>query len=212
MNFNKLAEISQKFLVFNKNTLRSLEKNPEALNYNIKYWLKQKKIISLKKGLYLLADKYSQANNKDGYLEYIANQMVQPSYLSVEYVMAKYQLLTEAVNAITSMTPKTGRGIINDIGSFRYYSLSLRLFCGYKIKYYQGAPIAEAEKPKALFDFLYLRFLIQRPINARAIEDLRLNWENISTSDFRKAEKYLSLTRSRRMVELFALIKKQYYA
>lgn len=212
MNFKKLVEISQKFLVFNKSTLRSLERNPEALNYNIKYWLKQKKIISLKKGLYLLADKYSRMNNKDGYLEYIANQMVRPSYLSVEYVLAKYQILTEAVNAITSMTPKTGRGIINDIGSFRYYSLSPRLFCGYKIKYYQGAPVAEAEKPKALFDFLYLRFLSQRTINTRAIEDLRLNWENISASDFRKAEKYLSLTRSRRMADLFALIKKQYYA
>lgn len=212
MNFSKLAEVSQKFLVFNKNTLRILEKNPEALNYNIKYWLKQKKIISLKKGLYILADKYRQANNKAGYLEYIANQLVQPSYLSVEYVLAKYQILTEAVNAITSMTSKTGRGIINDIGSFRYYSLSPRLFCGYKIKYYQGAPIAEAEKSKALFDFLYLRFLSQRPISIQSLEDLRLNWENISVSDFKKAEKYLSLTRSRRMIELFALIKKQYYA
>ncbi len=212
MIFSKLEKISQKFLVFNKNTLRSLEKNPEALNYNIKYWLKQKKIISLKKGLYVLADKYRQAENKDGYLEYIANQMIQPSYLSVEYVLAKYQILTEAVNAITSMTQKTSRGIINDIGSFRYYSLSPRLFCGYKIKYYQGAPIAEAEKSKAFFDFLYLRFLSQRPINAEAVEDLRLNWENISASDFKKAEKYLKFTRSRRMVELFALIKKQYYA
>lgn len=212
MNFSKLAEISQKFLVFNKNTLRSLEKNPEALNYNIKYWLKQKKIIGLKKGTYVLADKYYQADNKDGYLEYIANQLIQPSYLSVEYVLAKYQILSEPVNALTSMTQKTGREIINNIGSFRYYSLSPRLFCGYRIKYYQNAPVAEAEKPKALFDFLYLRFLNRQPVNAEALENLRLNWENISASDFKKAKKYLSLTNSRRLAALFALIKKQYYA
>ncbi len=212
MIFSKLEKISQKLLIFNKSALRSLEKNPEALNYNIKYWLKQKKIIGLKNGLYILADKYLQADNKDGYLEYIANQLVQPSYLSVEYVLSKYQILSEPVNVLTSMTQKTSRGIINDIGSFRYYSLSPRLFCGYKIKYYQGAPVLEAEKSKAFFDFLYLRFLNQKPINAEAVENLRFNWENISLSDFKKAEQYLKLTNSRRLAKLFALIKKQYYA
>lgn len=211
MLFSKLEEKSQKFLIFDKNTLRSLEKNPEALDYNIKYWLKQKKIIGLKKGLYVLADKYLQTNNKDGYLEYIANQLIRPSYLSAEYVLAKYQILSEPVNALTSMTVKTSREIINDIGSFRYYSLSPRLFCGYKIKYYQGAPIAEAEKAKAFFDFLYLRFLRRQAINTEALENLRFNWENISASDFGKAKKYLELTDSRRLSDLFELIKKIYY-
>jgi len=212
MNFNRLATLSQKFLVFNKNILKTLEKRPDVLNSNIKYWLKQKKIIGLKNGFYVLADRYYRAGNKDIYLEYIANQLVAPSYLSVEYVLAKSQILSEPVNALTSVTTKTSRGKINDLGSFRYYSLSPRLFSGYKIKYYQGAPVYEAEKPKALFDFLYLRFLRRQPINAKALEALRFNWENISATDFKQAEKYLKFTNSRRLLDLFRLIKEKYYA
>lgn len=212
MDFNKLSQSGQKFLVFNKSTLRTLEKRPEALDANIKYWLKQKKIIGLKNGLYVLADKYGKTDDKDAYLEYIANQLVMPSYLSAEYVLAKYQILSEPVNALTSITTKTGREIINDLASFRYYSLNPGLFTGYKIKYFQSAPVLEAEKPKALFDFLYLRFLSRRPVSAEALNDLRLNWENISVADFKRAAGYLKLTDSRRLRSLFGLIKKQYYA
>jgi len=212
MNFDKLLKVSQKLLVFNKNVLRPLEKNSSTLSANINYWLKQKKIIGLKNGWYVLADIYRQATDKDGYLEYIANQLLKPSYLSMEYVLAKYQVLSEPVNALTSITTKSGREIINDLGAFRYYSLAPRLFFDYNIKYYQGAPIFEAEKAKALFDFLYLRFLKGQPVNASALANLRLNWENISPADFKKAEGYLKLVKSQRLIALFSMIKKQYYA
>lgn len=212
MNFDKLLQISQQLLVFNKNVLRALEKNPEVLSANIKYWLKQKKIIGLKNGWYVLANRYRQSENKDSYLEYIANQLIQPSYLSAEYVLAKYQALSEPVNALTSMTTKTSREIINDLAAFRYYSLNVGLFFDYKIRSYQGAQIFEAEKPKALFDFLYLRFLKGRPINDEAVDELRLNWENISATDFKKAQDYLKLVKSQRLFLLFSIIKKQYYA
>lgn len=211
MDFDKLLKISQKLLVFNKSALRALEKNPNALSANISYWIKQKKIIGLKNGWYILSDKYRQANDKDGYLEYIANQLVAPSYLSAEYVLAKYQILSEPVNALTSMTTKSGREIINDLGAFRYYSLTPRLFLDYKIKYHQTAPVFEAEKAKALFDFLYLRFLRRQAVNASALANLRLNWENISAADFKKAQGYLKLVKSQRLIALFSIIKEQYY-
>ena len=212
MDFDKLLKISQKLLVFNKSALRVLEKNPNALSANIGYWIKQKKIIGLKNGWYVLADKYRQATDKDGYLAYIANQLLKPSYLSAEYVLAKYQILSEPVNALTSITTKSGREIINDLGAFRYYSLVPRLFFDYNIKYYQGAPIFEAEKAKALFDFLYLRFLSRKPVNASALANLRFNWENISAADFKKAQEYLKLVKSQRLLSLFSMIKKQHYA
>ncbi|MFA5855645.1 MAG: hypothetical protein WC846_05240 [Candidatus Gracilibacteria bacterium] len=211
MNFKDFLKIGQNFLLFNKSTLRTLEKSPEVLNANIKYWLKQKRIIGLKNGMYVLEDRYRQADNKDAYCEYIANQLIMPSYLSTEYVLAKYRILSEPVNAFTSVTTKTSREITNDLGCFRYYSLSQKIFTGYSVKYYQGAPIYEAEKPKALFDFLYLRFLSRRPINAESLNNLRLNWENISVADFKRAKRYAMLSSSSRMATLFALIKKQYY-
>jgi len=212
MNFTELSKISQKLLIFNRSALRNLEVSRDVLSGNIKYWLKQKKIIGLKNGWYVLADKYRRAQDKAGYLEYIANQLVQPSYLSVEYVLAKYQILSEPVNALTSVTTKTSREIINDLAAFRFYSLSPKLFFGYKIMPCQGAPIFMAEKPKALFDFLYLRFLKGRPINERSVINLRLNWENISVADFKKARGYLKPIKSRRLSLLFSIIERQYYA
>ncbi|MBI5452207.1 hypothetical protein HY945_02005, partial [Candidatus Gottesmanbacteria bacterium] len=94
-------------LLFTKETLRQLEENNDRLDFNIKYWLKKGKIITLKKGLYVLKERWEREINKDDYRQYLANQLYQPSYLSCEYVMSKYGLLTEGVFGITSMTTKT---------------------------------------------------------------------------------------------------------
>lgn len=212
MNYNDFEKKSRKFLVFSKNTLRSLEEDPESLNANIKYWLKRGKLIGLKNGLYALSERFRMEEDKSSYLEYIANQIVMPSYLSMEYTLSKYQILSEPANALTSMTVKTGREIVNELGSFRYYSISPKLFCGYSVKYFQGAPILEAEKSKALFDFLYLRFLSRREISRDALEDLRLNWENISASDIRRMGEFVKISGNKRMNSLFKLINEQYYA
>ena len=72
--------------------------------------------------------------------------------------MAKYALLSEPVFAFTSVTTATTRVIKNGV-NFRYYSVTPELFTGYKIKYFfLGAPIWEATKEKAVFDYIYSRF------------------------------------------------------
>ncbi|MFH1392110.1 MAG: hypothetical protein ABIG90_00295 [bacterium] len=212
MNFKALQNKTKNLLIFNKNSLRKLEPQKDALDANIKYWLKNKKIIALKKSLYVLTEKYQKESNKDLFIEYIANQLVRPSYLSTEYILAKYQILTESVNAITSVTAKINREIINTITSFRYSSISPKLFTGFKIKYFNSAPILEAEKSKALFDFLYFRFLKNAKISKMAIKNLRLNWENISTKEFKKVCSYLKFTSSQKIKQLFKLIEQEYYA
>lgn len=211
MNIKELKEIAAKLLIFNKNALKAYEPKKDVLDANIKYWLKNKELIQLKKGLYALREKYEKEPKKDLYLEYLAGQMIQPSYLSLEYVLAKYQILSEPARALTSVTVKTTREIINEAGAFRYYSITPKLFSGYSAKYFYGAPIFEADKSKALFDYLYLRFLKDEPINRDAIENLRLNWENISVKEFAQAGSYLKLIKSRRLKDVFAIIKSQYY-
>jgi hypothetical protein len=212
MNIKILQDQTKNLLIFNKNALRKLEPQKDALDGNIKYWLKNKKIIALKKGLYVLTEKYQKETNKDLFIEYIANQLIKPSYLSTEYILAKYQILTESVNAITSVTTKINREIINSIASFRYYSISPKLFTGFKVKYFNDAPILEAKKSKALFDFLYFRFIKNTEPSNTAVKNLRLNWENISAKEFRKAWSYSKFINSQKIKELFKLIQKEYYA
>lgn len=212
MQFSKIREKLSPFLIFNKNTLRAFEKREESVNASIKCWMKNGKIVQLKKGTYLLNDRWEKEIQKDSYLEYIANKLLEPSYLSFEYVLAKYQILSEPVSALTSATTKSSREFSNALGSFRYYALTLKLFCGYEAREEGGFPVLEASKGKALFDFLYIRFLKQKPITADAVENFRINWENISRKEFEQAKSYLKFTKSKRVKEIFNIINKQYYA
>lgn len=209
MKLETIKNKTDKLLLFNKKSLKLLEKDDNALNANIKYWLKNSDLIALKKGTYLFKEKYTRENKKDDYLEYIANQLVQPSYVSLEYIMAKYQLLSEPARAITSMSVKSAREFYNELGVWRYYSLPKKLFIGYKIKYFQGQPIAEATKAKAVFDFLYLRFRRGIKASRQSIDDLRLNWENLNGEDLKELNSYFKLIPQKRW-ESFKKIIKEY--
>ncbi len=213
----KLSEFKQKvntLLIFNKNLARNFEPRRDVLDANLKYWLKRGELIALKKGCYALQEKYQDLKGDD-FLEYVTNQLVQPSYLSLEYVMAKHQLLSEPVNALTSVTIKVTREIKNKLGVFRYYSLAPELFVGYKVRYFQGVPIFEAEKSKAVFDYLYLYFIKKAMVNEKAIKELRLNWENIKKTELKQIETFANLTAltvQGKMKKILMLIRKIYYA
>lgn len=212
MELGELKEKTSGLLIFNKNILRNFEPKESLLNANINRWMEKGEIISIKKGMFVLKDCYEKEPKKDLFMEYIANQLIQPSYLSLEYVLSKYQLLSEPANAITSITTKTTRENINSLGAFRYYSITPALFTGYKIKYFNNSPIWEAEKSKALFDYIYLRFIKERMISKESIENLRINWENLSKKEFNGAYSYVSLIRGKRIKQVLDKIKEIYYA
>ncbi len=196
---------------FNKNDLRFYEDNESNLNLNIKYWLNSGKIKSLKKGWYFFPDKYELRGDKNLVLEMVANEMVKPSYLSADYVLSKFGVLTEAVFSLTSMTVKSKRSIENDLGAFRYYPISKKLFKGYGAKSREDRLIFEADLSKALFDFLYIRFYREKQANENNLENLRIDWGSVSKEDFLKSEKYLKDANSKNIKKLYELIKKKYY-
>jgi len=186
MELEKLKNIAGKLLVLKKETLRDLELNENTLNENIKYWLKKGELIQLKKGIYVLRDRWEKESQKELYLEYLANSLVAPAYLSLEYVLGKYQILSEPVQVLTLITIKSTREVSNQLGVFRYYSITPDLFCGYQIKYFADAPVWEASKEKALFDYIYLRFLRNKSITEETIEDLRFNWKISAKRSFKR--------------------------
>lgn len=198
-------------LLFTKESLRQWEKNEDALSFNIKYWTKNQLIIPLKKGKYILKSRFEKEENKDLYLEYLANKMYEPSYISGEYVMGKYNLLTEAVYGISSVTTRKTKTFDNKLGRFNYYSLSSRLFFGFEITKFYSANIMVAKKPKAVLDYLYLRFFKNALISEKSIEELRINWENLNKKEFEDLEKYARIVKNKRTQEVISLIKKKYY-
>ena len=198
-------------LLFTKESLRQWEKNEDTLSFNIKYWTKNELIIPLKKGKYILKSRFEKEENKDLYLEYLANKIYEPSYISGEYVMSKYNLLTEAVYGISSVTTRKTKTFDNKLGRFNYYSLSPRLFFGFEIMKFYSASIMVAKKPKAVLDYLYLRFLKNALISEKSIEELRINWENLNKKEFEELEKYARIVKNKRTLEVISLIKKKYY-
>jgi len=211
MKLEELKLKMGKLLVFDKETIRNFENRKDVLDANIKYWLKKEELIALKKGIYVFNDRYQRENDKSIYLEYLSNQLIKPSYLSVEYVLAKYQLLSEPVNALTAVTVKTTREIINSLGVFRYYSITPSLFLGYTVKYFNSNPILEATKEKALFDFLYFRFLKTKNVSEAEVENLRINWESLSKKEFLKVKSYATSLKSSKVKNVLKLIEKMYY-
>ncbi len=124
--------------------------------------------------------------------------------------MNKFGLLTEAVFGITSITTKTTKTFVNALGNFNYYSISPALFLGYEVKKNGSFPIAVAKKSKAVFDFLYLRFIKNTPINKKTIEELRINWETITGGEFKEIKNYASKTKSVRLNQVINLISNTY--
>ncbi len=189
-----------------------MEKDEENLNTNLKYWKKNDLIIQVKKGLYLLKKRYEQEGSKQSYLEYISNKIYEPSYLSTEYIMNKYGLLTEAVYNITSVTTKKTKIFKNKLGLFTYQSITPKLYRGFFTKRFNNAFISEAEKAKAVFDFLYLKFLKETLISEKAVKELRINWENMTKKEFQSLINYVKKSKSQRVFKLIKLIEKIYYA
>ncbi len=209
MKIEKIRNKTNNLLIFNKTYLRLLEEDSNNLNANLKYWQKNKKIIALKKGVYIFKEKYNQTKDKNAYLEYLANQLLEPSYLSLEYVLAKYQILNEPNQVLSSISLKSAREFTSEIGTWRYYSIPRKLFLGYKIIFFKNQPIIIASKAKALFDFLYLRFRRGPEANLNNLLDLRLNLENLKRQEKLEVQKYFALLPEKRW-QKFNKIFKQY--
>jgi len=174
-------EVLQKLPYFNKVTLGDvLDKSGENLNYWIKKLIREGGLIVLKKGLYVarlyLLTLEKNPSLREGYLEYLANIIRYPSYISLEYVLSKYGLIPEGVFAITSVTLKSSRVYKNSLGNFIYRNIKEEMFFGFADRDFEGKRLKMATKAKALFDFLYYK-------KAISLNDLRINWEVFLPSD-----------------------------
>jgi len=204
---NKLSQLNTASF-FTKETLSQvMESTDNALSANIQRWIKNGKLIQLKKGLYVTKEYYQTIANKEAYYEFLANILKKPSYLSMEYVLQKYSMLTESVFAITSVTRKKTRMYQNCIGTFLYANVKDELFTGFNITNKSGYEVKEASKAKALFDFLYLRLWRVSEISREIIESYRFNLGEMQTEEYIEFESYVKLSGFRKFKNLPGILK-----
>lgn len=184
--------------------LSVIEKNREYLKIFLSRMSKSDEITRLKKGMYVsknYLDSIKMAGKYNDYCEFIASAMYEPAYLSVEYVLAEHNLLTEAVYNFTLVSTNKTNSITNKLGSFSYYTVKKDLFFGFKLKSSDDYLIYKANLAKALFDFLYIRK--DSLINIKTAEELRLNLENLKNKDIAELKKYIKKEGSKKMKNIF---------
>lgn len=208
----KLFQQFEDIPCFTKSDLRLVfDGSEKALDGRIERAIKNKIIIPLKKGFYVSYLYWLKEPDKTVFSEFIASKLRYPSYLSLAYILAKNNILTEAVYAITSITVKTKRSYQNQIGSFLYSSIKTELFVGYEQKTYRENNYFTATLAKALFDWFYLRKNLGVDLKEEILEGLRINWENFSLSDFQEFKKYVELSKSNKMAKIAQILAKEVY-
>jgi predicted transcriptional regulator of viral defense system len=182
---NNLLEELKSLPYFNKNYVFQLGKDEK--NYNLKNstintyisrFLKNKEIISLKRGVYVTTDFYNKHKGDTSYLFYLANILRKPSYVSSWTALQHYNLATEIIHTTTSVTTKVTRDYKTKIGTFSYQSVKENLFSDFSLvkgdfEFFIATPA------KALFDLLYFKTRQFRGVKFKninlLIEELRIN-------------------------------------
>lgn len=192
---------------FTLGALRSQSK--KSVLPQIKYYKKTGKIVGLKRGVYVFQDfieRIKYQGQFESYLEFLGTNLLLPSYVSLEYALSKYSILSESPFTLTFITTKATRAFENSLAVFSYSNIKKGLFCGFEFVQKGDFEIARATKAKALFDFLYLGVKKWRGLTVAAVKELRLNLGELGNSDWKEFAEYISLADSEKMTELFNLL------
>lgn len=208
----KILNLLENMPFFKKAALLSLEQvSDNALSQNLKRWVRNGLLLRLKNGLFVSKTFRDRTLNSPGYIELIAGTLLSPSYVSLEYVLQKHGLLTEATYTITSVTTKSSRRFNNAIGTFVYHTVARTLYFGFEKKAFGKNIYFEARPAKALFDFLYLRLSRLDPADPSGIEELRINWDLLPVEAFHELGDIINKSGIKKMMAIHEVISKEFY-
>lgn len=175
---------------FGKNIVYQLGKQLElkdaTIDTYISRFLKRKEIFQLKNGLYVSADFFKKNRNEISYSFYLANILRTPSYVSSWTALQYYNLTTEIIHSVTSVTLKVTRNYRTKTGNFAYQSIKKELFSD--LIFVKGKfDFFIASQSKALFDLLYFRTHQFRGVsreNIKAlVEELRIDFDEMDKEE-----------------------------
>ncbi len=187
---------------FGKDTVRQLGSQlglkDTTVDVYISRFLKFKEFFKLRRELYISTDFYNKNKTDVSYSFYLANIIRKPSYVSSWTALQYYNLTTEAIHGITSVTQKPTRTYDTKIGSFSYRSIQKKLFTDFssvngKFNFFIASPA------KALFDLLYFKTRQFRGVKIEnikpLIEELRIDIDEMDKTEqgkfYEMIKKYL---------------------
>jgi hypothetical protein len=130
-------------------TTLALLKNYARPNDKINHLIKTGNLVRLQREYYLIQ------NGTKTPLNLIANQLHRPSYVSKEWALQYYGLMTEQVQQITSITIGRSKTIATPVGQFSYHPVPPRYYgVGIESVISNHLGFLIASKEKALCDLL----------------------------------------------------------
>ena len=191
---------------FNKSVVYQLGKSYNlantTINTYISRYLKSKEIIQLKKGLYITTDFLNKNRGDISYLFYLANILRTPSYISSWTALQYYDLVTESIHTIISITPKITKAYETKVGNFAYKSIQKELFSDFSLVKSNSSALTKgfdfyiASPSKALFDLLYFKTNQFRGIRFEDIKELIAELRiDIDEMDNKEREKFYKMVK-----------------
>ena len=154
MDFNALSKLTGNLPCFDLPLLvQSFDDRREIIRVQLSRWMKQGKVIGLRRGMYTLSETYRRTPLTPGPL---ANWLYRPSYLSGLWALGFHDLIPERVVWLTSVTSRQPQRFENPFGVFDYRNIKQEWFFGYRKVSHGGAEILVAEPEKALLDHWHL--------------------------------------------------------
>ncbi|MCX5707542.1 MAG: hypothetical protein NTY14_00955 [Candidatus Omnitrophica bacterium] len=154
MKFETFLQKYNNSAVIDSSSFTLLDEKLPDIRRQVSGWVKKGYLLQLRKGVYIFNNTFRKEMLPD---RFIANYLVSPSYLSLEYALGYYDLIPEGVTVFSSVTTKKTQTFSNILGKFDYQSVKESLFFGYTKAASVSHEFFIALPEKAVLDFFYLR-------------------------------------------------------
>ena len=192
--------------VFSDTTVRHLIQGTNDRRYSmVKRAIQSGEIIHLRRGLYVLAEKYRRKPNN---LFEIAGMLYGPSYISFESALSYHGWIPEGVYAVTSASAKRSQDIETPLGIFSYAHIPANNFFAGVERVSSDHIFLIATPWRALTDYIYLHKKNWRGVKP-LIEDLRIDQSLLQNADGQLLEVLNQATKSMNVKRFIRSIKKE---
>jgi predicted transcriptional regulator of viral defense system len=210
MNFTEFKEKFRGMPYVSARMVEVFERDPQAVRNQLTRWQERGLIVRLKRGIYILNEMDRKVNPSRFFM---ANQLLWPSYVSLESALGYYGFIPERVVDITSVSTKKTSQFTSPIGRFVYQRVKPDAFRGYRShKDEAGLECLIAEPEKAIVDFLYLNLRKFKADPRAAFKD-SYRFQNIEGLKPKKVLSWSRLFKNRRLEavagEFCAFIKEE---
>lgn len=154
MKFEAFLQKYSQNTAIDSTSFAMLDEKLTDIRRQVSDWVKKGYLIQLKKGIYILNDTFRKVRPSERFL---ANYLISPSYLSLEYALGYYDLIPEKVTVYSSLTTKKTQSYTNILGKFDYCSIKESLFFGFTKIPSDNQEFFIALPEKAILDFFYFR-------------------------------------------------------